>query len=1446
MAFFKTKFRGAMDAWLMAVCMLVVACQLEAQPYWAMGAGGAGNQHVADVETDVDGSIYIIGEFSGAVQMDRLALASAGGLDVFMARLDASGNVQWLRRAGGLGIDRGLKLSVGGGATIAAVGEFMGEADLFGTTLTSQGSTTDMFVALINKTDGSLQWIRQGGGPLGTDSPGGVSIGPDGQVAVAGQFRGTAQWEGSFLTSTIDPATSLPGADVFIADYSPAGNLLWLKQGAAPNDDEAMDIIHDATGNLFVTGQFSQSITFGQAYANVMLNAGFLLCMAPDGTDTWFRRFGGAAYNRVRDMALDPAGGVVLVGDLQGTMTWSGAGATAVNVAGIDPHAYFLLKVGSDGQLLGSATEGSTGSVSANGVAVHGGNVAVFGSFDCQFSGFADHYNGSGLFMATGTEDLFIAMHASTGLALQEAQQFGGISDKVPGAICFLPDGDAVFTGSFKSNLIFPAAPGFTADISTEAATLQGNGVASYCGDPNYGSFAGILGTVAADGFIARGYVPGRAPYDWWMRSGTGCERGRSTVCISQVDPGICMDTIHACRLEGNMLVNLNFSDFFLAQDHSIGPGIDLLWQNGDTVNVLPFDAWGLWWVHVSSTNGCWQWADSLMAISLPLPDTPVVYGDAGSDLSVGPPYSIELCNPESHWLWGSVPADCIPQWIIWPGQVINSDSLLVDTTATCIFQVVNQYGCASGAVVAVYDHLNVPMDGLGMTMDVVFPLDADHNDTVDVCAQSFVGYNYIPSWTMNGAPVDHPPAGLSIHYNLSPLEPDFPATDGPEGGSVLITAEGWKVFHVVVRVDNGACGDTLYVHGIDSIFVRFLPIVDVTAQIIGPPVVCFGDTVLFTATCNSCDSLSWVSFGGEQVGEMGYEVWAPGMLILTTFFTDTNGCVNLGNANTMVTMPAPPVLSSSPPDGILCPGTAAALSTTSQGTNIVWYGPMGSMSGLGTSFTTALPGTYYVTMDIQGCPVTSNSVTITQYGTPFVSFSGDLALCFPGDEVTIQIQSTPGATVLWDAPLGGNALVQTVGQPGTYTCSVTACGITTPLSIDVVDGAFMAGITTLPPYLLCPGDTLVLQADTGDFSYTWLPGQDTGQALPVTQPGTYSVVMTNVYGCSDTSAMVQVSQAVVTSPISVVGDTVCAGDTAIVQASGIGTATWFDANGAVLGTGPSWWSLADSSAMVYVRMSDNGCFGPADSAWVEVRPSPPAPALTGTDSVCLGASLVIWATGPDSVQYSWATPYSTQQGAGITIPAATSADMGMYTCTPYFLGCPGPSATWEVAALPTEPSGLPTDTVVCAGNSLVLQLPPGFMDVVWSTGATGPTLELSGPMVVGVQAVDSNGCVLQAMVHVVMETCGVVIPNVFSPNGDGINDTWLPSGEFAVANAQIWNRWGNLVFVGNVARGGWDGRTPAGMRCNDGTYFYVLEIASGDGASERYSGTFQLSGSGQ
>jgi gliding motility-associated-like protein len=107
------------------------------------------------------------------------------------------------------------------------------------------------------------------------------------------------------------------------------------------------------------------------------------------------------------------------------------------------------------------------------------------------------------------------------------------------------------------------------------------------------------------------------------------------------------------------------------------------------------------------------------------------------------------------------------------------------------------------------------------------------------------------------------------------------------------------------------------------------------------------------------------------------------------------------------------------------------------------------------------------------------------------------------------------------------------------------------------------------------------------------------------------------------------------------------------------------------------------------------------------------------------------------------------------------------------------------------------------------------------------------GSYYVTLTAWSANGCRSQ-MVHgpFVVIAEDLMIPNVFSPNGDGINDIFLPMYTGSQPySLEIYDRWGALHYSGNNKTLGWDGSTANGGAAPDGIYYYVVKV--GDKAYE-------------
>ncbi|MBK6411397.1 MAG: hypothetical protein IPF78_17305 [Flavobacteriales bacterium] len=212
----------------------------------------------------------------------------------------------------------------------------------------------------------------------------------------------------------------MPSFDVFIAAWAADGTFQWVKQGTGSKDCLAVDIVSAPNDQLYVAGQFNDTLTFDVMHPNTVSNNIFVAKFDPQGNELWFRKCGGGNFNQVSDLHWSAANDLLVTGDQSGTMYWSD-GTASTPVPSADPHAYFILRVDASGALLDATSMGSTSVVHVASITEQADSVVVFGEFECDFTGLQDAYGADGLFIATGTPDLFIVKHAAGDLAFVAA-----------------------------------------------------------------------------------------------------------------------------------------------------------------------------------------------------------------------------------------------------------------------------------------------------------------------------------------------------------------------------------------------------------------------------------------------------------------------------------------------------------------------------------------------------------------------------------------------------------------------------------------------------------------------------------------------------------------------------------------------------------------------------------------------------------------------------------------------------------------------------------------------------------------------------------------------------------------------------------------------------------------------------------------------------------------
>jgi len=131
----------------------------------------------------------------------------------------------------------------------------------------------------------------------------------------------------------------------------------------------------------------------------------------------------------------------------------------------------------------------------------------------------------------------------------------------------------------------------------------------------------------------------------------------------------------------------------------------------------------------------------------------------------------------------------------------------------------------------------------------------------------------------------------------------------------------------------------------------------------------------------------------------------------------------------------------------------------------------------------------------------------------------------------------------------------------------------------------------------------------------------------------------------------------------------------------------------------------------------------------------------------------------------------------------------------------------------------------------------------LWNNGSTNATLKITNAGVYNVE-ISVDGCKNMDSIQITLENCDAIIemPNVITPNGDGINDVFEPIKfeNIASANMYIYNRWGNLLFQTNNLPVEWDGKTK-NAESTEGTYFWIIEYTSINDEKNNMTGNLTL-----
>ncbi|MGZ3863989.1 MAG: T9SS type B sorting domain-containing protein [Bacteroidia bacterium] len=642
------------------------------------------------------------------------------------------------------------------------------------------------------------------------------------------------------------------------------------------------------------------------------------------------------------------------------------------------------------------------------------------------------------------------------------------------------------------------------------------------------------------------------------------------------------------------------------------------------------------------------------------------------------------------------------------------------------------------------------------------------------------------------------------------------PSSSLSSGNGTSVTASPTVMTTYTVVGSSGSCKDSTTF----AVNVNALPNVTAAAT---ATAVCGGTSV--TLNGGGAQTYTWSNGVTDGVSFIPTSTQT-----YTVNGTDVNGCVNSATVAVTVINLTITATSSAPS---VCIGSSATL-TANGATNYTWS-PAASLSSANGSTVTATPTSTvpvtYTVVGVTGACSVSTTVTFSVNPLPVITATASAVSVCQGGTVTV---SASGAFIyVWT---GGVSTGVPFTPSSTQTYSVIGMdmnGCASNMTSVTVSVTPSPAITVSPSQTVCAGSSATFTV-SGATTYTWTGAQN-GTSLNVSPSSginTYTVQGTDANGCLSNVASTDLTVNPIAT-ISVTSVVVCPGATATLTASGATTYTWSPSTGLSITTGSLVTSTTASTTVYTVTGNYGSCPATPATATVTVNPVPVI-TVTPSQNICAGDPVTLSAVG--ALTYTW-MPGNSHSSTITVIPGSSTTFTVTGTSA---AGCTATGNVTSVNVNPTptvsfvpDPSGGQAPLAVTFSNT---SSGTGALSSYWNFGngdtstITNPHETFNQPGSYGVVLVvtDANGCKDTAITTIIVTDAPVVIiiPNVFTPNGDGINDVFSITGVgISNFNCRIYDRWGIFLYEWSDLKGGWDGKNVSnGKEVTDGTYYYIIK----------------------
>lgn len=538
---------------------------------------------------------------------------------------------------------------------------------------------------------------------------------------------------------------------------------------------------------------------------------------------------------------------------------------------------------------------------------------------------------------------------------------------------------------------------------------------------------------------------------------------------------------------------------------------------------------------------------------------------------------------------------------------------------------------------------------------------------------------------------------------------------------------------------------------------------------------------------------------------------------------------------------------------------------------------PMGT--GLSVNVTPAANTTYIARLNYSSCSqVVSFSDTMRVFmGSLPLTTSGNTAICI-GDSTDLSVSTTASGTTNFVWNPAGTLLNNTTATPTAFPSATTTYTVTATNGLCSNSAQLTVNVNPLPNITfnvtdpsICPGDSVQLVA-SGGVTYSWYPPTDLSNpssnstyASPLINTQ-YGVVVVDGNNCMDSAFNNVLLHTPPTVSITTSEPSICPGKTMGLSANGAATYIWSPASGLDFTNLPNPNATVSVNATYQAIGTDvNGCKDTAEVT-VLVDPLPvlsfTGQPLEGCEPLTVNFQNQTNISSGNVVGYNW-----TFQGHGtssltdpvVTFPADGNYDVSLVAVSDS--GCVDSITLNDIVKVYNVPTagfyGTPQPTTI--GDPEIFFVNTSSGDVAywnWDFAGLGSStfsnpsfnFTIAGDYVITQIVETVHGCSDTISNTITMDDLSeIFIPNSFTPNHDGLNDTWFPVGrnlntQNLYIEVHVFNRWGTRVFRSTTSDKPWNGLDQnIGDKCPEGMYSYRVIFVNEQGKEKRVMGHVNL-----